>query len=149
MGVDRRVELMTPTVSGAQTRQAAQNLAFGDVSIEIESRQVRAPRGVSTLEPPVFGLLLALAGRPGLTASRGYLIETALGARPGSDQALSQAVAALRHALGDDAHAPRFIETVPRIGYRWIFAAPSPASRWSLGAALAAVVGELRSFVER
>jgi hypothetical protein len=69
----------------------------------------------------------------------------------GSSLALDQAVVDLRRALGDDARAPRFIETVPRIGYRWIFEpppAPSPP-RWSLGTALAAVVGELRSFVER
>ena len=140
---------MTPTPSSAPARQAAPNLAFGDVSIEIESRRVRAPSGVSTLEPPVFDLLLTLAGRPGLTASRDHLIETVWGARHGSDPALSQAVVTLRLALDDDAHAPRFIETVPRIGYRWIFETPSPAGRWSLGATLAMVVGELRSFVER
>jgi eukaryotic-like serine/threonine-protein kinase len=39
------------------------------------------------------------------------------------DGALSVAVAKLREALGDHAANPRFIETVPRRGYRFI--APS------------------------
>jgi adenylate cyclase len=36
------------------------------------------------------------------------------------DNVLYQAVAQLRKALGDDAHAPRYIETVPRRGYHMI-----------------------------
>lgn len=124
-------------------------MAFGEVTVDIETRRVQAPTGASSLEPKVFDLLLTLAERPGLTASRDHLIETVWSRDHGSSQALDHAVEALRRALGDDARAPRFIETVPRIGYRWIFQAPSPPSRWSLGAALKGVVGELRTFVER
>lgn len=114
-------------------------MAFGDVTIDGES-----------LEPRVFDLLLALTERPGLTASRGYLIETVWRRDGGSGMALDQAILDLRRALGDDARAPRFIETVRSIGYRWIFEAPTPApARKSLGAALAGVMGELRSFVDR
>ena len=114
-------------------------MAFGEVTVDVAS-----------LEPKVFDLLLTLAERPGLTASRDHLIETVWDRDVGAHLALDQAVVDLRRALGDDARAPRFIETVPRIGYRWIFEeAPRLPPRWSLGAALAAVVGELRSFVER
>jgi hypothetical protein len=127
-------------------------MAFGEVSVDVGSRRVRAPNGASNLEPRVFDLLLTLVERPGLTASRDHLIETVWGEVEGSDEALSQAVAKLRRALGDDARAPRFIETVPKLGYRWIFEEPPqarpPAPRWSLGpawvaggAALAIVVG--------
>lgn len=127
-------------------------MAFGEVSVDVESRRVRAPTGASSLEPRVFDLLLTLVERPGLTASRGHLIETVWGDDEGSDEALSQAVAKLRRALGDDARAPRFIETVPKLGYRWIFEelphTRPPVPRWSLGpawvagsAALAIAVG--------
>ncbi|MET3664772.1 hypothetical protein ABIC66_001376 [Caulobacter sp. 1776] len=109
------------------------------MSIDVESRRVRAPSGASNLEPRVFDLLMTLVERPGLTASRDHLIETVWGEVDGSDEALSQAVAKLRRALGDDARAPRFIETVPKLGYRWIFEDPPgrlpPAQRWSLGPA--------------
>jgi DNA-binding winged helix-turn-helix (wHTH) protein len=114
-------------------------MAFGEVTVDGES-----------LAPRVFDLLLTLAERPGLTVSRGHLIETVWRRDGGSGMALDQAILDLRRALGDDARAPRFIETVPSIGYRWIFEAtpPTPA-RKSLGATLAGVMGELRSFVDR
>ena len=37
-----------------------------------------------------------------------------------ADTVLTRAVAELRRALGDDAHHPRFIEAIPRRGYRLI-----------------------------
>lgn len=39
-----------------------------------------------------------------------------------SDSALSQAVRTIRRALGDDSREPRFIRTVARHGYRFVFA---------------------------
>ena len=39
---------------------------------------------------------------------------------PVTDEALSQCIANLRRVLGDDAARPRFIETVPKHGYRFI-----------------------------
>jgi DNA-binding winged helix-turn-helix (wHTH) protein len=36
------------------------------------------------------------------------------------EHSLNAAVKRLRAALGDDARAPRYIETLPRRGYRWI-----------------------------
>src|SRR5215469_6163767 len=37
------------------------------------------------------------------------------------DHRLTNAITRLREVLGDDADAPRFIETVPRVGYRFIY----------------------------
>ena len=37
------------------------------------------------------------------------------------DHRLNNAITRLREVLGDDADAPRFIETVPRVGYRFIY----------------------------
>ncbi|MGX7952335.1 winged helix-turn-helix domain-containing protein [Tsuneonella sp. HG249] len=45
---------------------------------------------------------------------------------PVTDEALTQCIRSLRRALDDDAAAPRYIETVPRHGYR--FAAPVEAA---------------------
>jgi DNA-binding winged helix-turn-helix (wHTH) protein len=36
------------------------------------------------------------------------------------EHSLNAAIKRLRAVLGDDAKSPRFIETLPRIGYRWI-----------------------------
>src|SRR5215468_6518417 len=37
------------------------------------------------------------------------------------DHRLNNAITRLREVLGDDADSPRFIETVPRVGYRFIY----------------------------
>ena len=36
------------------------------------------------------------------------------------EHSLNAAIKRLRAALGDDAKAPRYIETLPRLGYRWM-----------------------------
>ena len=42
---------------------------------------------------------------------------------PVTDEALTQCIRTLRRALGDDASKPRFIQTVPKHGYRFVSAA--------------------------
>lgn len=151
-GSDRRVQVLTESAGRGDPRRSPASLAFGEVSIEVQSRRVRTPMGGSCLEPRTFDLLLTLSERPGLTVSRDHLIETVWGDVRGADETLVPAVAELRRALGDDARAPRFIETVPDLGYRWIFEEPPghapPKPRWAqgpawvaAGAVLAIVVG--------
>ena len=45
------------------------------------------------------------------------------------EHSVNAAVKRLRAALGDDAKSPRYIETLPRLGYRWIHASSSLATR--------------------
>jgi hypothetical protein len=138
MGADRRVPVLTDTSRTPDPDRSARRLTFGEVSIDVESRRVRAPGGTSRLEPRAFDLLLTLAERPGLTVSRDHLLETVWGENDGSGAALNLTVNQLRQALGDDDLAPRFIETVPWIGYRWIYERPPERTRWSLGPVLEA-----------
>lgn len=56
---------------------------------------------------------------------------------PVTDEALTQCVRTLRKALGDDASRPRFIETIPKHGYRFI--APVEAAGVSAAPGLVAV----------
>jgi DNA-binding winged helix-turn-helix (wHTH) protein len=56
------------------------------------------------------------------------------------DQGVNTAVKKLRQALGDTASNPRFIETVPRQGYRFR-AAHGPRSDWKSGYIQASVLG--------
>lgn len=102
------------------------------------------------LEPKVMDLLVALACRPGEVVARARLFAEIWPDTFVSDEALTTAVYQLRKALGDRARSPRFVETVPKRGYR--LAAPvSPVSaappgglrssssglRWALAASLA------------
>lgn len=69
---------------------------------------------------------------------------------PVTDEALTQCVRSLRKALGDEAAAPRFIETVQRHGYRFVAAVemvgappptPQPADRANVPAVAAIALG--------
>ncbi len=62
----------------------------------------------------------ALLSRPGEIISRDELIASAWHGLAVSDGALSEAMSVLRQALGDRADEPRFIETIPRRGYRFV-----------------------------
>lgn len=79
---------------------------------------------------------------------------------PVTDEALTQCIKTLRRQLGDDATNPRFIETIPKHGYRFIapvetaevFKAPSPprlrealllGGAGTIGGGIAGVIGGL------
>ncbi len=67
-------------------------------------------------------LLLALLNRPGEVVTREELRNKLWTADTfvEFDDSLNHAVTKLRHALGDSAEGPKFIETLPRYGYRFI-----------------------------
>jgi hypothetical protein len=67
-------------------------------------------------------LLLRLSAEPGAVVKRETLIEDVWPRRMVNDEVLSRAVAELRTALGDDVKSPRYIETLPKIGYRLVAA---------------------------
>jgi len=72
------------------------------------------------LAPRPFGVLCALARRPGRLQTKNSLLDDVWGHQFVSDSVLKTAVSELRTALEDDAREPRFIETVSRRGYRFI-----------------------------
>ncbi|MEE8304979.1 MAG: winged helix-turn-helix domain-containing protein, partial [Candidatus Tectomicrobia bacterium] len=63
-------------------------------------------------------VLLCLAKQPRRLVSREELLAKVWGDGNGSPEALSHAVSEIRHALGDQADDPVFIQTVPKRGYR-------------------------------
>jgi DNA-binding winged helix-turn-helix (wHTH) protein len=76
---------------------------------------------VVRLQPQVAALLSALLERPGTVVSRAELQSRLWpDTNVDFDEGLNYSVRQLRLALGDDASAPRFIETLPRRGYRLI-----------------------------
>jgi DNA-binding winged helix-turn-helix (wHTH) protein/tetratricopeptide (TPR) repeat protein len=79
------------------------------------------------LAPQLFGVLDALLARPGEVVTRDELVARLW---PKGivefDVSLNTAVRRLRATLADDAEHPRYIETVPRRGYRFIGRIDSP-----------------------
>lgn len=97
-------------------------LRFGEFTLDPANR--RLSRGSETIEigGRYLDALVMLARAPGELISKDRLHDEVWRGVPVTDEALSQAIMALRKALGDDAARPRFIETVPRHGYRFISA---------------------------
>lgn len=79
--------------------------------------------GVSLgLQPQPAKVLVLLASVPGEVVSRQELAQRVWGTETFVDfeQGLNFAISQIRHALQDDAEHPRFIETLPKRGYRFI-----------------------------
>jgi DNA-binding winged helix-turn-helix (wHTH) protein/tetratricopeptide (TPR) repeat protein len=72
------------------------------------------------LPPTPFGVLCALARRPGTLLSKHALLDEVWGHEYVSDSVLKTVISDLRMLLQDDPRKPRFIETVSRRGYRFI-----------------------------
>lgn len=67
-------------------------------------------------------LLALLAGEAGRTVFREEIREAIWGAETfvDADQGINYCIRQIRQALDDDASEPRFVETVPRVGYRFL-----------------------------
>jgi DNA-binding winged helix-turn-helix (wHTH) protein len=72
------------------------------------------------LAPKPFDVLCHLVERPGELVTKDQLLDALWPNLNVTESSLSYAINAVRIALGDNAQAPRFIETVTRRGYRFI-----------------------------
>ena len=72
------------------------------------------------LEPRSMGVLVALSERPSAVVPKQELIEAVWGEAFVSDEVLTHAIWDLRRAFADQASNPRFIQTIPKRGYRLI-----------------------------
>ncbi|MGA7920422.1 MAG: winged helix-turn-helix domain-containing protein [Candidatus Acidiferrales bacterium] len=102
---------------------------FGTFEVDLqEGRFIKAGVRIRLQEQP-FQILALLLSRPGELVTREE-IRQKLWSRNTFvefDDALNTAVRKLRAALNDSAHNPRFLETVPRRGYRFIAPVALPA----------------------
>jgi len=107
-------------------------LRFGTFELQTEARELRRAGARVRLQPQPFRVLEALAARPGQVVSREELRRLLWGDGTfvAFEPALNFCVSRVRLALGDDSHSPRFVETVPRRGYRFVapveVVAPAP-----------------------
>jgi DNA-binding winged helix-turn-helix (wHTH) protein/tetratricopeptide (TPR) repeat protein/TolB-like protein len=99
---------------------------LGDWVVSPLTNTVVGPEGEAHLEPKAMQVLALLAGRAGDVVSKQELLSCVWQGTFVSDEVLANAIWELRKALGDDAKRPRFIQTLPKKGYRLI-AAVAPA----------------------
>jgi DNA-binding winged helix-turn-helix (wHTH) protein len=102
----------------AQDRQSCR---FGPFTVDLVSREIWNGGKIQLQEKP-FQILAILLEQPGLLVTREELQHRLwpAGTFVDFDHSINTAVKKLREALQDDAEQPRFIETLPRRGYRFI-----------------------------
>ena len=126
---------------------------FGDCEVDTRTGDLRKGDTTTQLQEQPRQILVMLLGRPGELVTRDELRKALW---PGDtfvdfEDSLNHAIRRLRDVLGDSAGTPRFIETLPRRGYRFIAPfqpvgearEPPPRKRWVLtlgGLALIALV---------
>src|SRR6202034_3331114 len=96
---------------------------FGVFELDLRSGELRKAGTRIRLQDQPLTILIALLEQPGAVVTRDELKrriwpEHSFG---DFDHAVNVAVAKLRAALSDSADTPRYVETLPRRGYRFIF----------------------------
>jgi TolB-like protein len=97
-------------------------LRFGAFELDERARELRTGTTRIRLQEQPFEILRQLLRRPGEVVTREELRRQLWpdGTYVDFEHSLNAAVKRLRAALGDDADNPRFVETLPRRGYRFI-----------------------------
>jgi DNA-binding winged helix-turn-helix (wHTH) protein len=146
---------------------------FERFSLDPRDRRLRRDDVPVELNARYLDALALLVREAGKLVSKDRFLDEVWRGVPVTDEALTQCIKTLRRQLGDDAARPRFIETVPKHGYRFIApvewigdepkagaaaSAPSPATAtphydWrqflllggagTLGAGVAGIIGGL------
>lgn len=97
-------------------------MRFGPFEVDLRSRELRKSGMKLRLPGQPFQVLVVLLEHSGDVVTREALRSMVW---PGNsfgdiDHALNKAIARLREVLGDCTDTPRFVETLPRLGYRFI-----------------------------
>lgn len=126
------------------TADASKRLQVGECVVDVARCEIFRPGRIERIKPKAMEVLAFLAGHAGEVVSRRDIFDAVWGDAVVTDDVLSQSIRELRQALGDDAQAPRYIETVPRRGYCLlapVAIAKAPARRQLHRFALAGAAG--------
>lgn len=95
-------------------------LRFDAFELDCDNRLLRRHGKPVELGSRYFDALVLLVSRRGELVTKDAFMDAVWRGIPVTDEALTQCIRTLRRALGDDAGNPRFIETVPKHGYRFV-----------------------------
>jgi len=102
-------------------KRSPELVRFGVFEVDFRASELRKQGRKIGLQDRPFQFLAVLLERPGQTITREELARRLWAEAPiDVDNSLNIAAKKLRQALGDDAERPRFLETLPRRGYRFI-----------------------------
>jgi len=97
-------------------------LHFGTFEADLSSNELRKAGALVKLQSQHFQLLVLLAERAGQVVTREEIRQTLWNNETfvDFDRSINFCVSQIRGSLGDDPQSPRYIETLPRKGYRFV-----------------------------
>ncbi len=97
-------------------------LRFGAFTLDPANRRLTRDGEAVEVNGRYLDALILMVRRPGQLVAKDQFLDEVWRGIPVTDEALTQCIRTLRKQLGDTAGRPRFIETVPKHGYRFIAA---------------------------
>lgn len=120
------------------------SFTFEGFVLDTDERRLLAEGRPVELNGRYLDALALMVNEPGKLVSKDRFLDEVWKGIPVTDEALTQCIRTLRRTLGDDAVQPRFIETVPKYGYRFI----APVEALDRGARPAALENEPQQWRE-
>src|ERR1700733_3205 len=93
---------------------------FDDVEVREQQFSLTKAGKVLSIEPKAFRVFLFLLHNPQKLITKDELLNAIWGDTAVTEGSLSRCIWLLRGVLGDDIRSPRYIETVPTFGYRFV-----------------------------
>jgi Tol biopolymer transport system component/DNA-binding winged helix-turn-helix (wHTH) protein len=117
------------TSKSSQTPFANGIIRFGSFEVDLRAGELRRGGLRVKLGGQPFDVLVTLLEKPGQVVTREELHDKLWSQDTFVDfeHGLNKAINKVREALGDDADNPRFVETLPRRGYRFLVPLTQPA----------------------
>ena len=102
---------------------------LGDCVVHPLQGLIERPDGSDHVQPKVMEVLLCLAERPGEVVERDDLVTKVWAKTAVTDEVLTRCISELRNALGDHRESPRYVQTIPKRGYRLVAAVQGKHAR--------------------
>ena len=109
---------MQSTAGTSSPASAGKRWRVGDCLVDPAANRIICGAREAHLEPRSMEVLVHLLEHAGQVVSRDRLQAAIWGEVVVGDDSLTNAIIKIRKALGDDARNPRFVETIPKRGYR-------------------------------
>ena len=111
---------MNPGDTPSEGGSAPERFRFDGIVVDAVAHTLSRDGQRLQVEPKAFAVLLILLRHPGELVNRDDLLDAVWGHRHVTPGVLTRVIAQLRHVLDDDAHEPRYIETMHALGYCFV-----------------------------
>lgn len=107
-------------MSSENDMELREDFVFPPFRLDLANEQLWRDEQLIALRPKTFAILCYLVEHPGRLVTKDELLRAVWGETQVSEEGLRDYLREIRRALGDDAEAPRFVETVRGRGYRFL-----------------------------